>query len=198
MTTTKAPTIALAASILLCVLLAINLRVYYICPCLSIEVAQTDLASATDIVFMERRPLVIVDRVADHLEMINQSSLRLLHIRASPPVPLIGMGKVNVRASRKNKQIDQKVGQVKEILHCTSARYTLIYQSHSETTHVQVHHPYNDSGVMIILRRHQTLILPPHWRFVCPEGALAHELHDTISLTLRLMGVTRRLTTIIR
>ncbi|MEW5315172.1 MAG: hypothetical protein WDW38_006618 [Sanguina aurantia] len=158
------------------ILLCINLRVYYLCPFAHIEVAQTDLASATDLVLMERRPLVIVDRIADHLEMIRMSALRLLHVRASPPVPLMGMRRVGG----------------KDALHRATARFTLIYQAHSESTVVEVHHPSTSAGVVIVLRRHQTLVLPPRWRYVCPNGALVHELHDSVSLALRLVGATHR------
>lgn len=151
-------------------LLVINLRAYYLCPCPSIEVAQTNLGSATDAVLMERRPLVIVDRVADHAGMVRRSAFRLLHVRSGRPVVL-----AHNRLQR------------------ASARFTLVYQSHSEATQVELRHPSTESGVMIVLRQHQTLVLPPRWRFACPEGALAHELHDCVSLMLRLVGVTRKL-----
>lgn len=194
--TTPIATPALNTVFLVCVgvgvLFAVNLRAYYLCPCASVEVVQTDLASATDRVFMERRPLVITDRVADHRDMIQRSALRLLHVRALPPVPLMGARKIHVRVKGSR---NSKLQQSQDVLLVASARFTLLYQSHSDSTQIRVHHPSNDSGVMIVLRRHQTLVLPPRWRFACPDGALAHELHDCMSLTLRLLGVTRKLST---
>lgn len=175
----------------ICILLAINLRAYYLCSCTSVEVSQTDLASATDRLYMERRPLVITDRVADHVDMIRRSALRLLHVRALAPIPLMGMRKIRVRV-RGGKEVGKER---REALLVASARFTLLYQSHSDSTLIHVHHPSNDAGVTIVLRRHQTLVLPPRWRFACPDGVLAHELHDCVSLTLRSLGLTQRLST---
>lgn len=157
---------------LVLVLVVLYVCSYYHSPCRNIEVGQTDLSTVTDSVLLDRRPLVIVDRVTDHQELVKLSAFRLLHIKSFAPY-----------------ECRHVVGSPHAI---ASARFTIIYQSHSDLSHVEIRHPYTGAGAVIVLRRHQTLVLPPRWRFMCLEGATVHELHDCVSIVLRALGLTRQ------
>lgn len=146
-------------------------RAHYHCPFQRVEVAQADLATVTDVVLLQKRPLVIVDRILRHLDLVKLSAFRLLHVKASAP--------------RAYKHVDGLPHLI------ATARFTLVYQSHSDITHVEIRHPNTGAGAIIVLRRHQTLILPPRWRYICPDGATVHELHDCVSLALSSLGLTR-------
>lgn len=144
---------------------------YYHYPLEWIQVAQTGLSTATDSLLLEKRPLVIVDCVTNHQDLVKLSALRLLHIRSEKPWAYMHRdGAPHLTAS---------------------ARFTLVYQTHADITKVEIGHPRTQAGAVILLRRHQTLVLPPRWRFTCPDGAIVHELHDCVSLALRALRVTK-------
>lgn len=156
----------------ICVVLIclIHLRAHFSCPHDGIEVIQLGVAHVTDEILMEKRPLLIMDRIIDHNKFVQLSPLRFLHIRSYKPMICRS--------------------QNASLLVRTSARFTLLYQIHSETVNVHMYHPSSAIGVILILRQFQTLILPPKWRYVCLEEVCVHELHDCVSLVLRYMRVT--------
>lgn len=137
-----------------------------------LEVSQTDLTSLTDAVLLQKRPLVITDRVHRHLDLIRLSAFRLLHVWAASPSTC-----THIESQGESR---------------TTARFTLFTQAHSDMTGVEIRHPVSQVGALIILRRHQTLVLPPRWRYRCPHGANVYELYDCASLALRLTGVSRQ------
>lgn len=153
------------------VLVILYVRAYYHSPCVDVEIGQTELSGLTDRVLLDRRPLIIVDRIINHQDLVKLSALRLLHVKSYAPYSCKHVaGSPHVVAS---------------------ARFTLLYQSHTDTSHIEVRHPYTLAGAVIVLRQHQTLILPPRWRFTCPDAVTVCELHDSVSLVLRALRVTK-------
>lgn len=160
--------------ILAALLFAVNIRAHYHCvrPVQGIEIAQTYLAGARDAVLLEKRPLVILDCVASHVDLVRLSAFRLLHVKAFLPRVFL------------HREGDPHL--------IATARFTLLYQSQQDWTRVEIRHPVTGEGAIVILHRHQTLVLPPRWRYTCLDGATTMlELHDCVSLLLRLFCITR-------
>lgn len=158
------------AQILVVCIFLMYLRAHYSCTCKGIELTQLDLPHMTDKILMEKRPLVITDRIKDHKEFVRLSLFRYLHLKSLTPK----LHKYTQQPSR---------------LMRASARFTLLYQIHSETVNIQVYHPSSATGVIVILGRYQTLILPPRWRYLSDDDIYVYELHDCISWMLRCLGV---------
>lgn len=154
--------------VIVTLLVSLYVRAHYL-TLEDLEVSQTELSSLTDTTLFAKRPLVIVDRVHNHRDLARLSVFRLLHIWASRP-----------RTCARDER-DESV---------STARFTLITQEHSDITGVEIRHPRTRAGAIIVLRRQQTLVLPPMWRYRCPHGATIHELHDCVSLCLRVMRFT--------
>lgn len=152
--------------LLLCsaVILLLYLRAYFSVPTRDIEVSQASLASVTDDLLLAKRPLIIVDRIIDHVDMVRRSGFRLLHILAF--VPRQCTEGLAVRAT---------------------ARFTLLFQSRSESGNVEIRHPLTRARVVMVLHRDQTLVLPPRWVYACSPGFVAYELHDVVSLVVTLL-----------
>lgn len=160
-----------AVTVLVVMVVLMYVRAYYHSPLESVEVAQADLSSVSDTLLLEKRPLVIVDCITNHHDLVKLSVFRLLHIKSNRPwACMYSDGSPHLIAS---------------------ARFTLVYQTHADITKVEIRHPHTKAGAVILLGRHQTLVLPPRWRFSCPDGAVVHELHDCVSLALRAVGVTK-------
>lgn len=154
----------------LAVLVLGYVRAHYHSPLLNLEVSQTDLPSLTDSLLLQKRPLVLVDRVHSISDLVRLSVFRWLHVRAARP-----------RACMHIAGQDDAIA---------GARFTLLTQAHADSTGVEIRHPRTRAGVVVLLRRHQTLVLPPMWRYRCPDGATVHELHDGVSLALRLLRLS--------
>lgn len=138
---------------------------HFHCPSKAVEVYQTDLASASDDMLLRKSPLVIVDLVKDHMDICRLSAFRLLHISNCRPRPTGTQPRV------------------------AKARFTLLFQAHADETRIEIGNPRSGNGVIIVLHRHQTLILPPRWRYTCPSGATVLEMHDIVSLVLSRLGM---------
>lgn len=154
--------------ILLVVLMCAYVASHYWCPIESLEIAQTDMSTCTESVLLERRPLVITDRLANPDDLLKRSCFRLLYVGVTAPHAILTHNPVT-----------------------TTARFTILYQTHVDSTRVQILHPRSGQGVEVVLHRHQSLVIPPQWMFACPEGAYMREAHDTVSFMLRLLGLTQ-------
>lgn len=153
--------------------IAINVRAhYYPGPSLEIEVSQTHLSGARDSVLLAKRPLVILDCVTSHQDLVRLSAFRLLHIKAlGPRISLHREGDPHLIAT---------------------ARFTILFQAQEKSSRVEIRHPVTAAGAIIVLHRHQTLVLPPRWRYACLDSPTTMlELHDCTSLMLRLLHITK-------
>lgn len=146
----------------LVLLTALYVRAHYHLPTQALEVSQADLSDVTDAVLLEKRPLVIVDRVKNHSDLVRLSAFRLLHVKSY------------IRKSVAKDEV-------------AVARFTLLTQEHSDVAGVEIRHPRSLAGALVLLGRHQTLVLPPRWRYRCREVTTLYELHDSVSLALHFL-----------
>lgn len=152
-----------APMIVLVAVMTLYVVAYFHCPVKLIEILQTDLKSLSDEQLLSKRPLIIIDRVIHHIDMIKRSAFRLLHVKS-------------VLRSQSHRGS----------LARTLARFTLLFHSISEKVHVTLIHPSSLIQIRIVLYRNQTLVLPPRWQYMC-DDIMILELHDCVSACLALV-----------
>jgi hypothetical protein len=132
---------------------AVYVRYFWRCS-EGMQIIQLPLARCTPELLGEKRPVVITDRLANHADLVG-TLFRWSHVYASAAARV-------------------PPGQVRRSM----ARYAILYDAESDVA-VDIAHPEGGATwVSVKLRRHQTLVLPPRWRFVAPSGCTSIRLYD--------------------
>jgi hypothetical protein len=147
---------------------------FYAVPCASPAMLQSTLEAFRPELLLEKQPLVLSDPVRDH-DDLRRTALRYQFVTSDPPRPVPA-----------------------QVTHTARARLTMLYFHQGgeagaptpSTCAIDIVHP-GRAGVRVILPVHQTLLLPPHWRFTSdapPCGLTQVRLHDPVSwLACRLL-----------
>lgn len=117
---------------------------YYLTPSEDPALLQTTLALCTPELLAEKNPILITDRVFKHEDLLG-TVFKYQHVYTSPREPLLqGFS--------------------------TRARFTLLFSDDGGTdseaaSYVDISHPVNPEAITrVVIRPHETLVLPPMWR----------------------------------
>jgi hypothetical protein len=138
---------------------------YYLRPCDgAFQILQVPLDRCRPEVLAEKRPLVLAERVVDHDDLL-RTVFRWQHVRA-------------VR-----DRVHPASGE-----HVASARFTLLFDAERDVD-VDIAHPVAaQQAARVKLRRSQTLVLPPMWRYSVTAGCAQLRLYDPLFLLMSAFG----------
>lgn len=149
------------------------------CDGAALQVLQTPLAAWRADVLDEKRPIVIPDRVRDKADLL-RTLFRYRFVRRR---------EVAVRVRGSGDGADDGMA-------ASASTFLLLFSEHPQPTHVDIAHPTRAGGVVrVVLRAHQTLVLPYGWLHAAPPGSAvrAWALDDWAQLLL-LRGAPMRTT----
>jgi hypothetical protein len=140
---------------------------YYVLPCRSPTMLQATLSRFRPDLLLEKQPIVLTDRVHDHADLL-VTALRGQYTAAEAPRP-VPLGVTRTTRSRLTMLFFHRGG-----AGCSSCAVDIV-------------HP-GGAGVRVLLPRHQTLLLPPHWRYTLVDAGGNESvdatdicLHDPVS-----------------
>ena len=146
-------------------LLALIYIRYYTTPSRYPELVQTTLALCTPELLSEKNPILLTDRVVNHADLLG-TVFKYQYARSSVPAPLRG-------GANKMK---------------TDARFTLIYTTMASNVVVDIELPNTHHQMRVLLRVHETLVVPPRWTIRPAADVTVIKLYDMFHVLSRCAG----------
>ena len=148
-------------SLIIIALLVCTYARFYMTASSSFQILQTKLIGCTPELLSEKQPVVLIDRVVDHTDLL-KTAFKYQFLTSDP-----------------------KQDTLPGARYVTTARFTLLFSA-VQDTHVDLAHPKTQHNlVRIKLPAGMTLVVPPRWTF-CPGAAVSCiKLYDSFHAMLR-------------